>query len=92
MKATPWKPSPAVVVAVVALVAALGGTAIGGVAFTGQEKKQIKKIAKKLDKKIALTEGPEGPQGPAGSPDTPQQVLAKLKQVDGTGNQCRPPA
>ena len=89
MKSTRWKPSPAVVVAVVALVAALGGTAVGGGAFNGQEKKQIKKIAKKLDKKIALTEGPpgeQGPRGPAGSPDTPQQVLDKLKQVDGTGS------
>ena len=26
------------------------------------------------------------PQGPAGSPDTPQQVLDKLKQVDGAGS------
>lgn len=30
--------------------------------------------------------GPEGPQGPAGSPDTPQQVLDKVKQVDGAGS------
>ena len=30
--------------------------------------------------------GPMGQQGPAGSPDTPQQVLAKLSQVDGTGS------
>lgn len=41
--------------------------------------------------------GPQGPQGPqgiqgiqgppgAGSPDTPEQVLAKLLQVDGTGS------
>jgi collagen triple helix repeat protein len=31
-------------------------------------------------------EGPTGPQGPAGSPDTPNQVLAKLLSVDGTGS------
>jgi hypothetical protein len=30
--------------------------------------------------------GPEGPQGPAGSPDTPQQVLDKLLEVDGAGS------
>jgi hypothetical protein len=29
---------------------------------------------------------PAGPQGPAGSPDTAQQVLDKLKQVDGSGS------
>jgi hypothetical protein len=33
--------------------------------------------------------GPQGPQGqvgPAGSPDSPQQVLSKLTQVDGVGS------
>src|SRR5215212_2329535 len=33
--------------------------------------------------------GPQGPQGvvgPAGSPDSPQQVLSKLTQVDGAGS------
>jgi hypothetical protein len=30
--------------------------------------------------------GPVGPVGPAGSPDTPQQVLDKLKAVDGVGS------
>jgi hypothetical protein len=29
---------------------------------------------------------PAGPEGPAGSPDTPQQVLDKLKEVDGGGS------
>ncbi len=29
---------------------------------------------------------PEGPPGPAGSPDTPQQVLDKILQVDGSGS------
>jgi hypothetical protein len=31
-------------------------------------------------------EGPQGLQGPAGSPDTPQQVLDKLTQADGSGS------
>lgn len=30
--------------------------------------------------------GPTGATGPAGSPDTPAQVLAKIKQVDGSGS------
>ena len=48
------KPSPALLVAVVALVAALAGTAIGGVAVTSlskKDKKQVTKIAKKQGKK-----------------------------------------
>ena len=50
------KPSPALLVAVVALVAALAGTAIGGVAVTSlskKDKKQVTKIAKKQGKKQA---------------------------------------
>jgi hypothetical protein len=31
-------------------------------------------------------QGPMGEVGPAGSPDTPQQVLEKVKQVDGEGS------
>jgi hypothetical protein len=31
-------------------------------------------------------QGPKGDQGPPGSPDTPQQVLDKLKTVDGAGS------
>jgi hypothetical protein len=61
------KPSPALLVAVVALVAALAGTAIGGVAVTSlskKDKKQVTKIAKKqakkLDRKIELLPGPPG--------------------------------
>ncbi len=69
------KPSPALLVAVVALVAALAGTAIGGVAVTSlnkKDKKQVtriaKKQAKKLDGKIELTPGPPGEKGDQGDP------------------------
>jgi len=34
----------------------------------------------------ALSWNMEGPQGPPGSPDTPQQVLDKIVQVDGQGS------
>ena len=69
------RPSPAILVAVIALVAALGGSAVAEVATTSKlnktEKKQTKKIAKKqakkLDKKIELTPGPQGPKGDAAS-------------------------
>ena len=61
------KPSAALIVAVVALVAALGGGAVAGVAITSLNKKETKKVrkiakkqAKKLDKKIELTPGPKG--------------------------------
>lgn len=50
------RPSPALLVAVVALIAALAGTAVGGVAVTSlnrSERKQVKKIAKKQGKKQA---------------------------------------
>jgi hypothetical protein len=40
--------SPATVVAIVALIAALGGTAIAAGGLTGKQKKQVKKIATKV--------------------------------------------
>ena len=40
--------SPATVVAIVALIAALGGTAIAAGGFTAKQKKQVKKIATKV--------------------------------------------
>jgi hypothetical protein len=69
------KVSPALLVALVALVA-LGGTAVGGAAvnaLTKQEKKQVKRISKKqarkqarkLDKRIELLPGPKGDPGTA---------------------------
>lgn len=48
------RPSPAILIAVVALVAALGGSAVAEVASTSlsnKDKKQVKKIAKKQGKK-----------------------------------------
>ena len=48
------RPSPAILVAVIALVAALGGSAVAEVATTSLskgDKKQVKKLAKKQDKK-----------------------------------------
>lgn len=50
------RPSPAMLVAIVALVAALGGGAVAGVAVTAlnkKEKKQVTKIAKQQGKKQA---------------------------------------
>lgn len=68
------KPSPAFVVAVVALVAAVCGGAVAGVAvrkLDQNEKKQVRKISKnqasKLDKKIELMPGPKGEQGDPGA-------------------------
>ncbi len=52
------RPSPAILVAVIALVAALGGSAVAEVATTSlskKEKKQTKKIAKKqVNKKLPI--------------------------------------
>lgn len=54
---SPRRPSPALVIAVLALVAALTGTAVAEVATTARldkkEKKQVRKIAKKIAKKQA---------------------------------------
>ena len=72
------KPSPALLVAVIALVAALGGGAVAGVAVTSlnkKDKKQVKKIskkqAKKLDKRIELKPGPQGETGAKGDAGAP---------------------
>lgn len=62
--------SAALTVAVVALVAALGGGAVAGVSISKldkKEKKQVKRISKKqarkLDKRIELLPGPKGDPG-----------------------------
>jgi hypothetical protein len=49
------------IVAIVALVAAIGGTAFAAGKLTSGQKKEVEKIAKKSGKP-----GPAGPQGPAG--------------------------
>lgn len=50
------------IVAVVALIAALGGTAIAAGGLTAKQKKEVKAIAKSFQ-----GTGPAGPQGPAGA-------------------------
>lgn len=61
-----------ILIAVIALVAALGGTAVAANnALTGKEKKQVRNIAKKFAGKRGAKgtpgpAGPLGPQGPAG--------------------------
>jgi len=57
------------VVACVALIAALGGTALAAGALTGKQKKEVEKIAKKFAGKpgAAGAQGPAGPQGAAGA-------------------------
>jgi hypothetical protein len=69
------RPSAAIIVAAVALVAALGSGAVAGVTISKlnkKEKQQVKRIAerkaKRLDKNIELQPGPEGEQGPEGPP------------------------
>jgi hypothetical protein len=64
------KPSPAFLVAVIALFAALGGGAVAGVtvnALNKKEKKQVKRISKKQAKKQAKKQFPKVPAGPEGS-------------------------
>ena len=70
------KPSPALLVAVVALVAALGGGAVAGVtvnALNKKEKEQVKRISKKQAKKQIekVPTGPRGEQGPKGDDGAP---------------------
>jgi hypothetical protein len=58
------------VVACIALIAALGGTAFAAKgALTGKQKKEVEKIAKKFAGKpgAAGAQGPAGPQGPVGA-------------------------
>jgi hypothetical protein len=65
-----WKkPSPALLVAVVALVAALGGGAVAGVAVTSLNKKEIKKVRQiaKREARKQFRKVPAGPVGDRGS-------------------------
>jgi hypothetical protein len=58
------------IVSIVALVAALGGTAFAMTGLNSKEKQEVKKLAKKFGKKgpqgVAGPQGSVGPQGPAG--------------------------
>ncbi len=83
------KPSPALLVAVVALVAALCGGAVAGVAvhaLNKKEKKQVKRISKrqahKLDKRIELLPGPRGPQGAPGPQGDPGATTVVVRSAD----------
>jgi hypothetical protein len=73
--------SAALIVAVLALITALGGGAVAGVTISKlnkKEKKQVKRISKriskkqarKLDRRIKLLPGPTGPKGDAGADAT----------------------
>ena len=53
------------IIAVVALIAALTGTALAAAGLNSKQKKEVTKIAKKYAGKPGAT-GPAGPQGPAG--------------------------
>jgi hypothetical protein len=60
------------VVACIALIAALGGTALAAAKLNGKQKKEVEKIAKKFAGKPGAPgatgpAGPAGPQGPAGA-------------------------
>jgi len=56
------------IVAVVALIAALGGTALAAAGLNSKQKKEVKKIAKQFAGKPGATgpAGPKGDQGPKG--------------------------
>ena len=82
------KPSPAIIVAVLALVAALGGTAVAGPSAdtAGTAQKALKKAKKALKKtkqnknaiaNIELTPGPQGEQGPKGDKGDPGDPAIK---------------
>jgi Collagen triple helix repeat (20 copies) len=61
-----------VVLGVIAIVLAVGGSALAASGLTGKQKKEVKKIAKTEAQKFANSNpgapGPEGKQGPKGEP------------------------
>jgi hypothetical protein len=62
------------IVAVVALIVALTGTALAAAGLNAKQKTEVKKIAAKVAKPgPAGPAGPEGPQGPAGKEGAPGQ-------------------
>jgi mevalonate kinase len=88
------KSSAALLVAVIALVAALGGGAVAGVTISKlnkKERKQVKRLskkqAKKLDRRIELLPGPRGPAGPKG--DTGSAAAFAHVEYTGTVTESR---
>src|SRR3954454_6853957 len=67
----------------------VSGTTINGCYNTGTYVVRIRPTAACVAGETAVSggiQGPKGDTGPAGSPDTPQQVLDKIVQVDGQGS------
>ena len=89
------RPSPAILIAVLALVAALAGTAFAGPGpgatdaaqhkLTSAQKKQVNKIAKKKDKK-ALKKAKQANQNAKSAQETAESAtpLTAVVAVDGT--------
>jgi hypothetical protein len=91
------------IVAVIALIAALGGAAFASGGLSSQAKKEIKKYAKLYAKQFAVpgAQGPQGPQGPPGAPGGPGKdgtngvngksvVATHLEPGEGpTGEECK---
>ncbi|TMK58949.1 MAG: hypothetical protein E6G51_01170 [Actinobacteria bacterium] len=76
------------IIAVVALIAALGGTAFAVAGLNAKEKKEVKKIAKKFAGAQGL-KGEVGPPGPAG-PTGPEGPAGKAG-ADGVDGEPGPP-
>lgn len=111
------RPSPAAVIAMLALFVGLSGTAwalqkgevrskhiaknavkskhVKDGGLTGQDIRDDSLTGRQIDESTLDIQGTQGlqgetgatgPAGPAGSPDAPQQMLDKLKTVDGSGS------
>jgi hypothetical protein len=76
---TASRPSPAIIVAVLALVAALAGTAIAGTDATtsASVKKQVKELKKRVTA-LEQTDQVPGPQGEQGEPGPPGEDATNL--------------
>jgi collagen triple helix repeat protein len=72
---------PGVVVAVIAIIVALAGTAFAAAKLNGTQKKEVEKIAKKYAGKPGVS-GAQGPAGPQGSPGAKGDTGAKGDKGD----------
>jgi hypothetical protein len=82
---TATRRSPAIIVAVLSLVAALAGTAIAGpdASSSALSKKKVKKLVKKeVAKQIANSTGPQGPRGEQGPPGPTVSGFASATKED----------